>query len=663
MAASTNPICQDAINSIRTLGIDAINKAKSGHPGVVLGAAPMAYTLFTKQIKANPKNSTWFNRDRFVLAAGHGSMLLYSLLHLSGYDVTMDDIKSFRQWDSKTPGHPEFMHTDGVDATSGPLGQGIPMAVGMAFAERFLAARYNKEGFNLVDHYNYVICGDGDLMEGATSEASSLAGHLGLGKVIVLYDSNDISLDGALSDSFSEDVQKRYESYGWHVQLVEDGTDVAAIDAAIEAAKAATDKPSLIEIKTIIGHGSKNQGTASVHGAPLGDEDAAFAKKSYNWSHEPFNVPGEVYDLFQNTIQARGQQANNEWDALFAAYEDAHPELAAELKTAMKNDLVVDLADVMPVYETGSKAATRDTNNQALNAIAEQIPYFLGGSADLSGSNKTNIKGEGFYTPETPAGRNINFGVREFAMGTILNGMMLHGGVRVFGGTFFVFCDYLKPAMRMAALMGLPVTYVLTHDSIAVGEDGPTHEPIEQLAMLRSLPNFSTIRPADGTETAAAWRLAAESKSTPTALVLTRQALTNMEGTSYEGVSKGAYIVSEAAGELDGILIAAGSEVNLAVDSQSKLAEEGIHVRVVSMPSMDLFEKQSAEYKESVLPKSIRKRMSIEMGTTYGWHKYVGFDGVVLGIDRFGASAPADQVIKAYGFTVENVLALYKGIV
>lgn len=622
----------------------------------------MAYALFANHLNANPKNSKWFNRDRFVLAAGHGSMLLYSLLHLTGYDVSMDDLKQFRQWDSKTPGHPEFGHTDGIDATSGPLGQGIPMAIGMALAEKFLAGRYNKEGYELVDHYNYAICGDGDLMEGATAEASSLAGHLGLGKVVVLYDSNDICLDGELSDSFSEDVLKRYEAYGWHVQKIEDGTDVLAISQAIEAAKRETSKPSLIEIKTIIGFGSANQGKNSVHGAPLGEEDAKHAKNQYQWEHAPFTVPQEVYQHYNETIGARGQAANAQWEELFGNYAKDYPELAAELKKAIAGELVVDLAEVMPTYEKGHSAATRDTNNEALNAIAKAIPYFLGGAADLSHSNKTNIKGETALTKSNPTGRNINFGVREFAMGTMMNGMMLHGGVRVYGGTFFVFSDYLKPAMRMASLMGLPVTYVLTHDSIAVGEDGPTHEPIEQLAMLRSLPNFSVIRPADANETSAAWRLAAQSKETPTALILTRQNLTTMAGTSYEGVSKGAYVVSAEAGELDGILIATGSEVNLAMDVQKHLAAEGTYVRVVSMPSMDLFEKQPAAYKESVLPKQVTKRMSLEMGATYGWHKYVGLDGVVLGIDRFGASAPAQQVIAAYGFTVENAVALYKGI-
>lgn len=655
-------IQQQAVNAIRALGIDAINKAKSGHPGIVLGAAPMAYTLFANHLIANPKNSTWFNRDRFVLAAGHGSMLLYGLLHLSGYNVSVDDLKSFRQLNSKTPGHPEFGHTDGVDATSGPLGQGIPMAVGMAFAEKFLAGRYNRDGFNVVDHYTYALCGDGDLMEGATAEASSLAGHMKLDRLIVLYDSNDICLDGQTDQSFTENVRARYESYGWHTLLVSDGTDIAAISAAIEAAKAETGKPTLIEIKTVIGHGSKKQGSNATHGAPLGDEDGDFAKASYNWEHTPFKIPTEVYEHYQSTITSRGADAESSWHELVKSYTTAHPELAAELQRAIAGDLAVDLSEIMPTYAPGHSQATRDTNNEAINAIAKAVPFFLGGSADLSSSNKTNIKDAGDWSSATPTNRNINFGVREFAMASMLNGMALHTGIKVFGATFFVFSDYLKPAIRMASLMGLPVTYVLTHDSIAVGEDGPTHEPIEQLAMLRSLPNMSVIRPADANETSAAWRIAIESKNTPTALVLTRQNLQTMASSSYENVKHGAYVMSEANGEMDGIIIAAGSEVNLAMDVQAALAAEGTHVRVVSMPSMDLFDKQPDSYKEEVLPKAIRKRLSLEMGATYGWHKYVGFDGVVFGIDTFGASAPAADVIKEYGFTTENVVKLYKGM-
>lgn len=648
---------QLSIDSIRVLGIDAINKANSGHPGVVLGAAPMAYTLWTEHMNINPKNSNWFNRDRFVLAAGHGSALLYSLLHLSGYKVTMEDLKNFRQWGSKTPGHPEYKHTDGVDATSGPLGQGIPMAVGMAMAEKFLGAKYNKENFNVVDHYQYVICGDGDLMEGVTSEASSLAGHLGLGKLVVLYDSNDICLDGKTSDSFGEDVLKRYEAYGWHVQKVEDGNEIEAISKAIENAKKEINKPSLIEVKTIIGFGSKNQGKNSVHGAPLGSEDGEYAKKVYGWEHESFTIPEEVYADYENKIQVPGQKAEDKWNELFHKYKEAYPKEALELEKAINGELVVELADVMSKYEFGHSDATRNTNNEVINAIAKAIPYFIGGSADLSGSNKTLIKNEEKFVVEKNFGRNIYFGVREFAMASILNGMALHGGVKVYGATFFVFSDYLKPAVRMAAIMGLPVTYVFTHDSIAVGEDGPTHEPIEQLAMFRSLPNMVMFRPADAVETAAAWRLAVESKDHPTALALTRQNVTVMEGTSYDGVKKGAYVVSEAKGDCQGILIATGSEVNLAMEAKKKLEEENIYVSVVSMPSMELFEKQPKEYKDKVLPEGITKKLAIEMGTTFGWHKYAKD---VVGIDRFGASAPAETVIKNYGFTVENIVERFK---
>ena len=644
------------INSIRALGIDAINKANSGHPGIVLGAAPMAHTLWTRHMNINPKNSNWFNRDRFVLAAGHGSMLLYSLLHLTGYDVSIEDLKEFRQWRSKTPGHPEYKHTDGVDATSGPLGQGIPMAVGMAMAERFLAAKYNKENFNLIDHYQFVICGDGDLMEGVTSEASSLAGHLGLGKLVILYDSNNICLDGKLNDSFTEDVLKRYEAYGWHVQRVEDGNDIEEISRAIQCAKNEVNKPSIIEVKTIIGFGSKNQGTSSVHGTPLGEEDGIFAKQVYGWGHEYFNVPEEVYSYYKENIQDKGKSLENKWNILFEEYKEKYPELAFELEKAIKGELVVNLDEVLPKYEMGHTDATRNSNNEAINAIAKELPYFLGGSADLSASNKTLIKDEGKFIVDSDSDRNIYFGVREFAMATILNGMALHGGVKVYGGTFFVFSDYLKPAARMAAIMGLPVTYVLTHDSIAVGEDGPTHEPIEQLSMFRTMPNMVTIRPADAVETAAAWRIAVESRNHPTAIALTRQNVTVMQGSSYEGLSKGAYVINKSNGISEGILIATGSEVNLAIKAQEALENEGINVDVVSMPSMELFEKQSEDYKNSVLPKEVKK-LAIEMGSTLVWYKYADD---VIGIDIFGASAPAEKIIKEYGFTVKNVVDRYK---
>ncbi|MBS8263641.1 transketolase [Mesobacillus boroniphilus] len=658
-----------SIDSIRTLSIDAIEKANSGHPGMPMGAAPMAYTLWTRYMNINPKNPEWFNRDRFVLSAGHGSMLLYSLLHLAGYDLTMDDIKQFRQWGSKTPGHPEFGHTAGVDATTGPLGQGIAMAVGMAMAERHLAAVYNKENYNLVDHYTYSICGDGDLMEGVSAEAASLAAHLKLGRMIVLYDSNDISLDGDLDKSFSESVEGRFKSYGWQYIRVEDGNNLEEIAKAIEEAKTDEDRPTMIEVKTIIGYGSPNlSGKSDVHGAPLGADELKLTKEAYKWTfEEDFHVPGEVYDHFKQQIADKGEQTEQAWNELFEKYKSEYPELGAQLEKAMKGELVEGWDKDIPVYEEGKSLASRASSGEALNEIAKNLPYLIGGSADLAGSNKTMIKGSGDFFPGSFEGRNIWFGVREFAMGAAMNGMALHGGVKVFGGTFFVFSDYLKPAIRLAALMGLPVTYVFTHDSIAVGEDGPTHEPVEQLAGLRAMPNLSVIRPADGNETAAAWKLSIESSKTPTALVLTRQNLPTIKNTdknAYEGVSKGAYVISPAGKEnADALLLAAGSEVGLAVKAQEALASEGIEVAVVSMPSWDRFEQQSKEYKESVIPKSVKKRLGIEMGSSLGWHRYVGDEGEVLAIDTFGASAPGEKILEEYGFSVNNVVARVKALI
>jgi transketolase len=651
---------QLSVNAIRTLSIDAIEKANSGHPGLPMGAAPMAYTLWTDFMKHNPKNSKWFNRDRFVLSAGHGSMLLYSLLHLSGYNVTIDDLKAFRQWDSKTPGHPEVNHTDGVEATTGPLGQGISMAVGMAMAERHLAAKYNKEELDVVDHFTYALVGDGDLMEGISHEAASLAGHLGLGKLVVLYDSNDISLDGDLNRSFSENIQERFKAYGWQTLYVEDGTNLDEIRSAIKAAQENTDQPTLVEIKTVIGYGSPNKSASSAsHGSPLGEDETKLTKEFYGWDHEPFAVPEEVYADFNEKIVAVGEKEEAKWNELLATYEEKYPELAQELKQAMDGKLPEGWEKSLPVFEAGvDKLATRDASGKVLNAIAKAVPNFLGGSADLAGSNKTTINGEDDFSRKDYTGRNIWFGVREFAMGAALNGMALHGGLKVFGGTFFVFNDYLRPAIRLAAIMNQPVTYVLTHDSIAVGEDGPTHEPIEHLAALRAMPGLSIIRPADANETAAAWRLAVESTDTPTALVLTRQGLPTLEGTkehAYEGVKKGAYVVSDSDKETpDAVLLSTGSEVQLAVQAQSTLKEKGIDVRVVSMPSWDRFEAQDAAYKNSVIPANVKARVAIEMGSTFGWERYVGLDGKVLGIDRFGASAPGDEVIEKYGFTVEN---------
>ena len=656
-----------AINAIRTLSIDAIEKANSGHPGLPMGAAPMAYTLWTKQLRHNPTNPKWYNRDRFVLSAGHGSMLLYSLLHLGGYGLEMDEIKNFRQWDSKTPGHPEYGHTVGVEATTGPLGQGIAMSVGMAMAERHLAAKYNKDGHAIVDHYTFALCGDGDLMEGVAAEAISLAGHLKLDKLIVLYDSNDISLDGDLEKSFSENIQKRFESYGWNYLKVQDGNDIKAINSAIETAKQNTDGPTLIEVKTVIGFGSPNKsGKADSHGAPLGVDETILTKAAYEWMHEPFQVPAEVYDTFKAAAERQGVQAEAAWNEQFEAYKVAYPELAAEFENAMEGDIPADFDAEIPVYEPGKKIATRSSSGEVINAIAKKLPSFFGGSADLAGSNKTYMKGLGDFDKTDYAGKNIWFGVREFAMGAALNGMALHGGVNVFGGTFFVFSDYVRPAIRLSALMGLPVTYVFTHDSIAVGEDGPTHEPVEHLASLRAMPNLAVIRPADANESAEAWKLAVTSPDRPTVLVLSRQDLPVLDApieTVREGVAKGGYVVSPATKEVaDALLIATGSEVSLAVAAQKQLLAEGIDAAVISMPDTARFDAQSAEYKEFVLPRAVTKRLAIEMGSSLGWHKYTGFEGDVLAIDTFGASAPGNLVMEKYGFTVENVVAKVKAL-
>lgn len=653
---------QKSVNAIKVLGVDAINKAKSGHPGVVMGAAPMAYSLFTKHLRVNPKKTDWINRDRFVLSAGHGSMLLYSLLHLSGFeDVSLEEVKNFRQWGSKTPGHPEFGHTKGIDATTGPLGQGISTAVGMALAERYLAAKYNKEGYDLFDHYTYVICGDGDIMEGVASEASSFAAVQKLNKLVVLYDSNDICLDGETKDAFSENVRARYEAYGWNTILVEDGSDVEAVNAAIEQAKK-SDKPTLIEVKTIIGAGSPNrQGTNGVHGAPLGDEETALFRKEIGWENEPFDIPADVYADFKANVADRGESEYAKWEKLYADYKAAYPELAAELEEALTREDIKHLSrESFSFKNVGEAQATRNSSQDAINSVAAVLPTFFGGSADLSHSNMTFIKGDNLQDDVHRTERNVQFGVREFAMATVLNGLMLHGGVRVFGGTFFVFSDYLKGALRLSALQNLPVTYVFTHDSIAVGEDGPTHEPIEHLASLRTIPNTYVFRPADATETQAAWYLSQKTNDRPTSIVLTRQNLPILENSSFEKVAKGAYVVYETAVDFDTILIATGSEVALAIDVARELEKDGSKVRVVSMPSVELFEEQSKEYKEELLPLNIRRRVSLEMGNSALWYKYVGLDGLAIGIDKFGASAPANKVIKEYGFTVEAVVEKIK---
>ncbi|MCB5048116.1 transketolase [Streptococcus mutans] len=651
-----------SVNAIRFLGVDAIEKSKSGHPGVVMGAAPMAYSLYTKHLRVNPSQPNWINRDRFVLSAGHGSMLLYALLHLSGFeDISIDEIKNFRQWGSKTPGHPEYGHTVGVDVTTGPLGQGISMAVGLAQAERFLAAKYNREGYPIFDHYTYVIAGDGDFMEGVSGEASSYAAKQNLDKLIVLYDSNDICLDGETNDAFTESVRARYDAYGWHTILVEDGNNIEAIGLAIEEAKAAG-KPSLIEIKTVIGYGAPTKGgTNAVHGAPLGAEEATATRRALNWGYAPFEVPQEVYDDFKENVADRGEAAYDAWSNLVGEYRQAYPKEAREVDAIIDGKDPVNITEAdFPVYENGFSQATRNSSQDAINAAADVLPNFFGGSADLAHSNMTYIKADGLQDADHPLNRNIQFGVREFAMGTVLNGMALHGGLRVYGGTFFVFSDYLKAAVRLSALQGVPVTYVFTHDSIAVGEDGPTHEPIEHLTGLRATPNLVVFRPADARETQAAWHYALTSQNTPTALVLTRQNLDVEAGSSFTSVAKGAYVTYETDSDFNTILLASGSEVNLAVKAAKELEAQGEKVRVVSVPSTELFDEQSAAYKEAILPNSVRRRVAIEMAASQPWYKYVGLDGAVIGIDKFGASAPAAQVIENYGFTVDNVVKVVK---
>ncbi|WP_176764723.1 transketolase [Natribacillus halophilus] len=646
---------QKAIDSIRTLSIDSVNRAGAGHPGLPMGAAPMAFTLWTRHFKHNPAQPGWWDRDRFVLSAGHGSMLLYSLLHLSGYDLSLEELKNFRQLGSETPGHPEYGHTAGVDATTGPLGQGIAMSVGMAMAETHLAATYNQDGYEIFDHHTYVICSDGDVMEGVASESASLAGHQQLGKLIVMYDSNDISLDGDLNRAFSENVLKRYEAYGWHTIFIEDGNDVEAIDRAIREAKA-DPRPSFIEVKTVIGFGSPNRaGSNEAHGKPLGEEEAALVKEAYGWDHEPFHIPEDVQTFFENQRQ-EAEYDYQAWRELFEAYQQDYPENAAELTRAFACDWRTDELQELPRYEIGEdELATRKASGAAIQAISSQVNGLFGGSADLASSNNSLMNDYDDFTKENRAGRNVWFGVREFATAAALNGISLHGGLHAYGATFLVFSDYMRPAIRLSALMGMPVTYVFTHDSIAVGEDGPTHEPIEHVASLRAVPNLSVIRPGDGNETVAAWRLSLEANDHPTALVLTRQGLPTLADPdqAYENVSKGAYILSEA-DKPDVAIIATGSEVSLAMEAKANLSREGIAVRVISMPSQDRFEKQPLSYQQSVVDESI-PTMTLEAAATFGWDRYAGTGGRKIGIDQFGASAPGDVVMKAYGFHEENI--------
>ena len=652
-----------SVNAIRVLSADGVQKANSGHPGLPLGAAAMAYELWAKHMKHNPANPNWPNRDRFILSGGHGSMLLYSLLHLFGYGLTTDDLAQFRQEDSLTPGHPEYGHTVGVEATTGPLGAGMAMAVGMAMSEAHLGAKFNKEEYSVVDHYTYVLGGDGCMMEGITSEVMSLAGTLGLSKLIVLYDSNKISIEGSTDIAFTEDVKKRFEAFGFQTLVVEDGNDLEEIGAAIEAAKADKTRPSMITIKTKIGHGSPREGMASAHGEPLGADNIKLMKENLGWpSQDPFYVPDEVYANFKSIIDEKAK-AEVEWNNLFAKYCATYPEMKELWDKFHNENAAKDLINNEEFWSFVNKPeATRNLSGMIINRIKDILPNFIGGAADLAPSTKTYMSDMGDFSKEDYSGRNLHFGVRELGMAGIGNGMALHGGLRPYVSTFFVFSDYVKPMARLSALMGLPVTYVLTHDSIGVGEDGPTHEPIEQLAMLRSMPNFTVFRPADATESIAAWYYAISSTKTPTALVLTRQNLPQLSGSSKEAL-KGGYIVSPSKKEVpDAIIMASGSEVELAIEAQSQLVKEGIDVRVVSMPSMDLYEAQSDEYKESIMPKSVRARVAVEAASDFGWGKYVGLDGTTVTMKGFGASAPASVLFKKFGFTSENVVNAVKSV-
>ena len=653
-----------SVNAIRVLAADAVQKANSGHPGLPLGSAAMAYELWANHMNHNPADPKWFNRDRFILSGGHGSTLLYSLLHLFGYGLTKEDLAQFRQWGSLTPGHPEYGHTVGVEATTGPLGAGMGMAVGMAVAEAHLAAVFNKDNYPVVDHYTYVLGGDGCMMEGISSEAFSLAGTLGLSKLIVLYDSNKISIEGGTDIAFTEDVKKRFEAFGFQTLVVEDGNNIEEIGKAIEEAKADKTRPTMITVKTKIGYGCPaKEGKASAHGEPLGADNVTALKENLGWpSQEPFYVPDEVYANYKEKAK-KGAEAEAAWNKLFAEYCEAYPEMKKLWDEYFDENAAEKVLDDENFWSYEDKPqATRNLSGVQINKLKNMLPNLMGGSADLAPSTKTYMSDMGDFSKDNYAGRNMHFGVRELAMTAIGNGMMLHGGLHAFVSTFFVFSDYVKPMARLSAIMGVPLTFVLTHDSIGVGEDGPTHEPIEQLAMLRALPNFTVYRPCDATETAAAWAYAVTSKKTPTALVLTRQNLPQMAGSSKEAL-KGAYVIADSAKNVpDAILIASGSEVSLAVDAKAELIKDGIDVRVVSMPSMDVFEQQSDEYKESVLPKNVRKRVAIEALSDFGWGRYVGLDGAYVTMHSFGASAPAATLFKEFGFTVENVVRTVKGL-
>jgi transketolase len=655
---ATDQLC---INTIRTLSIDAIQKANSGHPGAPMGLAPAAYVLWTRFLKHNPKNPQWFNRDRFVLSGGHASMLLYSMLHLTGYDLSLEDIKNFRQWESKTPGHPEYGVTPGVETTTGPLGQGVANAVGMAMAECHLGARFNRPGFNIIDHYTYVMCGDGDLMEGVSAEAASLAGHLGLGKLICIYDDNQISIEGRTDITFTEDVGRRFKAYDWHVEVVEDGNDLDAIHKAVEAAKAEKEKPSLIMLNTHIAYGSPNkQDSSDAHGSPLGEEEIRLTKKNLGCPEdESFCVPEDGFDTCKSCTLT-GSADEDQWQNLFEAYRVKYPDLGAQFTHDVENALPKGWDGNLPDFsKTEGPVATRAASGKVLNALAQNLPSLMGGSADLAPSNKTVIDSSHDFQKTDYTGRNIRFGVREHAMGAILSGMALHGGIRPYGGTFLVFADYMRSPIRLAALMKLPVVYVFTHDSIAVGEDGPTHQPVEHIASLRIIPGLRVIRPADATETAEAWKAALRSQSNPTALILSRQKLPVIDRTTYasaEGLAKGAYILSDNGAKPDIILIATGSEVHLALAAQTQLKEKGIFARVVSMPSWELFEETDQEYRDTVLPPDVSARLVVEAAISMGWERYAGAKGRVIGMIGFGASAPGGILMEKFGFTAENIV-------
>jgi transketolase len=666
MAVATQSLEELCINSIRFLAVDAIEKAKSGHPGLPMGAAPMAFVLWDRFMRYNPKNPKWFNRDRFVLSAGHGSMLQYALLYLTGYDsVSIEDIKQFRQWESKTPGHPENFMTAGVEVTTGPLGQGIANGVGLAIAEAHLAAKFNKPDAKIVDHYTYVILGDGCNMEGVSGEAASFAGHLGLGKLIALYDDNHISIDGSTDVAFTEDVSKRFEAYGWHVLHVENGnTDLEAIHKAIEEAKAVTDKPSMIKVTTTIGYGSPNKAnTAGIHGAALGGDEVALTRKNLGWEHEPFVIPQDVLNHTRKAVE-RGANYEGEWNKAFADYKAKYPQEAAEFERYLSGKLADGWDKVLPTYTPEDKGIpTRKHSETCLNKLAAVVPELIGGSADLTHSNLTEIKGKGDFQKGQYQNPNIHFGVREHGMGAICNGIALHGsGLIPYGATFLIFTDYMRAAIRLSALSQAGSIWVMTHDSIGQGEDGPTHQPIETLASLRAIPNLTVIRPADGNETSGAYKVAIEraKQNAPTLLAFTRQNVPNLAGTSVDNVAKGGYIVVDSDGTPDLIIIGTGSELSLAVTAAEKLTAEGKKVRVVSLASWDLFDAQDAAYKESVLPKAITKRLAVEAASSFGWHKYIGSEGDTVTIDRFGASAPGGVCLEKFGFSVDNVLAKAK---